>query len=91
MAHGLSCPVACGIVPDQGSNPCLLHWQVDSYPLHRQGSSRNSMKKKKNPGSPGLSSPFLAFPPLTEMEGRQICAPTTTAVTRHIPEMKTAS
>ena len=48
-------------------------------------------KKKKNPGSPGLSSPFLAFPPLTEMEARQICAPTTTAVTRHIPEMKTAS
>ena len=46
MAHGLSCLVACGIVPDQGLNPCLLHWQVDSYPLHRQGSSRNSIKKK---------------------------------------------
>ena len=90
MAHGLSCLVACGIVPDQGSNPCLLHWQVDSYPLHRQGRSRNSIKKK-NPASPGSSSPFLAFPPLTEMEPRQICAPTTTAVTGHIPEMKTAS
>ena len=21
---------ACGIFPDQGSNPCPLHWQVDS-------------------------------------------------------------
>ena len=29
-AHGLSCPAACGIFPDQGSNPCPLHWQVDS-------------------------------------------------------------
>ena len=27
-AHGLSCPVACGIlVPDQGLNPCPLHWK----------------------------------------------------------------
>ena len=22
---------ACGILPDQGSNPCLLHWQVDFF------------------------------------------------------------
>ena len=29
---------ACGIFPDQGSNPCLLHWQVDSLPLNHQGS-----------------------------------------------------
>ena len=28
--HGPSCPVACGIFPDQGLNPYLLHWQVDS-------------------------------------------------------------
>ena len=37
-AHGLSCSAACGIFPDQGSNPCPLHWQADSQPLHRQGS-----------------------------------------------------
>ena len=30
--------VACGIFPDQGSNPCPLHWQADSQPLHHQGS-----------------------------------------------------
>ena len=30
VAHGLSCSVACGIFPDQGSNPCFLHWQADS-------------------------------------------------------------
>ena len=36
--HRLSCSPACGIFPDQGSNLCLLHWQVDSYPLHHQGS-----------------------------------------------------
>ena len=30
VAHGLSCSTACGIFPDQDSNPCPLHWQVDS-------------------------------------------------------------
>ena len=29
VAHGPSCSVACGILPDQGSNPCPLHWQAD--------------------------------------------------------------
>ena len=29
VVHGLSCPTACGIFPDQGSNPCPLHWQAD--------------------------------------------------------------
>ena len=38
MAYELSCSVACEIFPDQGSNPCLLHWQVDSLPLNHQGS-----------------------------------------------------
>ena len=32
------CSVACGILSDQGSNPCLLHWQADSLPLSHQGS-----------------------------------------------------
>ena len=26
----LDCPTASGIFLDQESNPCLLHWQVDS-------------------------------------------------------------
>ena len=30
VALKLSCPVACGIFPDQGSNPCPLHCKVDS-------------------------------------------------------------
>ena len=38
VAHGPSCSVACGIFPDQGSNPCPLHWQADSQPLRHQGS-----------------------------------------------------
>ena len=38
VAHGPSCSVACGILPDQGSNPCPLHWQADSQPLRHQGS-----------------------------------------------------
>ena len=38
VALRLSCSVACEILLDQGSNPWFLHWQVDSYPLHHQGS-----------------------------------------------------
>ena len=38
MAHGLSCSTARGILPDQGLNPCPLHWQADSQPLCHQGS-----------------------------------------------------
>ena len=42
VAHGPSCSVACGIFPDQGSNPCPLHWQADSQPLRHQGSPKKS-------------------------------------------------
>ena len=38
VAHGPSCSVACGILPDQGPNPCPLHWQADFQPLRHQGS-----------------------------------------------------
>ena len=40
VAHWLSCSAACGIFPDQGSNPRPLHWQADSQPLCHQGSPR---------------------------------------------------
>ena len=40
VAHGPSCSAACGIFPDQGLNPCPLHWQADSQPLRRQGSPK---------------------------------------------------
>ena len=42
VAHGPSCSAACRIFPDQGSNPCPLHWQADSQPLRHQGSPRGS-------------------------------------------------
>ena len=42
VARRLSCPVACGIFPDQGSNSYPLHWQADSSPLSHQGSPRTS-------------------------------------------------
>ena len=32
MARELSCSMACGIFPDQESNPCLLNQQTDSKP-----------------------------------------------------------
>ena len=38
VAHGPSRSAACGILPDQGSNPCPLHWQADSQPVRHQGS-----------------------------------------------------
>ena len=30
VVHGLCCSEVCGIFPNQGSNPCPLHWQADS-------------------------------------------------------------
>ena len=38
VAHGPSCSVACGILPDRDTNPCPLHWQADSQPLSHQRS-----------------------------------------------------
>ena len=38
VARKLSCRAACGIFPDQGSNPRSQHWQTDSYPLCHQES-----------------------------------------------------
>ena len=37
VAHGLSRSAACGIFPDQDSNPCPMNLQVDSQPLYHQG------------------------------------------------------
>ena len=51
VAHGPSCSAACGILPDQGSNPCPLHWQADSQPLCHQGSPVTSLFKKISLGN----------------------------------------
>ena len=39
---GLPCP-APGTFATQGSDSCLLHWQVDSFPLSHQGSPKTKM------------------------------------------------
>ena len=39
VAHRLSCSEPYGIFPDQGSNLCPLHWQVDSNPMYYQRSA----------------------------------------------------
>ena len=44
VAHGPSCSTACGIFPDQGSNPCPVRWQADSQPLCHQGSPLQSFE-----------------------------------------------
>ena len=51
VAHGPSCSAACGILPDQGSNPCPLHQQADSQPLRHQGS----------PSYPFLTNTYSSF------------------------------
>ena len=38
VAHQHSSSVAHGVLPRQGPNPCLLHWQADRLPLSLQGS-----------------------------------------------------
>ena len=48
MAHRFSCPAACVIFLDQGSNPCSLHWQMDSYPLDHQGSPELGKSRRRD-------------------------------------------
>ena len=48
VAQGPSCSAACGIFPDQGPNPCPLHWQTESQPLCHQGSPCNYILKREN-------------------------------------------
>lgn len=38
VAPGVSCPEACGILSDQGSSACLLHWHVGSLLLSHERS-----------------------------------------------------
>ena len=46
VTHGVSYAIACGIFPDQGSNPCPLHWRIDPLPLSYQGNPANLLFKK---------------------------------------------
>ena len=46
--HRLNCSGACGVFPDQGSNPGLLHWQADSLPLSHLGSLKNYAQREIN-------------------------------------------
>nr|XP_060151903.1 WD repeat-containing protein 41 isoform X5 [Globicephala melas] len=45
MAYGPRRSAACGIFSDRGTNPCLLHRQADSQPLHHQGSPHFSFEE----------------------------------------------
>ena len=58
VAHGPSCSAACGIFPDQGSNPCSLHWQADSQPLRHQGSP-HFLKDYTASGDGGVKGPTV--------------------------------
>ena len=74
VAHGPSCSAACGIFPDQGSNPCPLHWQADSHGLcpflledvgvGKQSGSEEGLKSRAQCGSgpvSGLGTASLTF------------------------------
>ena len=66
-AHRLSCSLAYGIFPDQGLNPCLLHWGVDSKPfitlLTRDILRQQALvSTKKNQQYLKLSQSLLGFP-----------------------------
>ena len=62
VAHSLS--TACGIFPDQGSKPCLLHWLVDSSPLSHQESPWFSFIRFIN-----MFLEFIHFPLIVEFVG----------------------
>ena len=39
VMHGLSCPEACGILPNQGLNPCINRWILNHCTPDHQGSN----------------------------------------------------
>ena len=41
----------CGILPDQGSNLCPVHWQVDFLPLDHQGGATKYLSTEEIPVS----------------------------------------
>ena len=67
VAHGPRCSAACGIFPDQGSNPCPLRWQADSQPLRHQGSPGSQQFEKKVQRAPHilLAPSYHSLPPLS--------------------------
>ena len=65
MAYGLSCSVAWGgFFPEEGSNPCLLHWQAGFLPLSHQGRSPGVLRGIWVPDSTCLGPSLhpLSFP-----------------------------
>ena len=42
VVHKFSCPTACEIFLNQGSNPCALHWQELNLPFWFMNNSRGS-------------------------------------------------
>ena len=66
VAHGPSRSAACGILPDQGSNPRPLHWQADSQPLCHQGSPLPSLNTTKSSVLPWLYFYCLEYDTLIE-------------------------
>ena len=68
-AHGPSRSAACGILPDQGSNPCPLHWQADSQPLRHQGSPQHTFDRswRAELSDKDLESNQLEMEPLLQM------------------------
>ena len=54
VAHGPSRSAACGIFPDQGSNPYPLHWQAVSQPLRHQRSPAGGFLTPAPPGKSPL-------------------------------------
>ena len=73
VVHRLSCPTTCGNFLDQGSNPCLLDWQVDSLPLSHLGSPKVALKKKmlfKNVSSLLIKASFSSYDRMVNREVR---------------------
>ena len=60
VVQGFSCLAACGILLDQGSNPCILHWQVDSLPRSQQGNPGLEHLKSSLPRTTEVPLVFLS-------------------------------
>ena len=84
--------VAHGILPDQGPNPCPLHWQADSQPLRHQGSPAPIFECPEHclPVTSAIRLAMHLLPPGHSGEGAGPCS-ISTFVFGRIPSGKTLS
>ena len=68
VEHGLTYSLVCGVFPDQGSNPCSRHWQVEVWRLLLSGAIQLPMLNSHlQPRPPSQTSHSCVYRPMVQL------------------------